>query len=76
MKAKELREFSNEELGQKEADLREELFKLRFQLASGQIENIMRIRHVKNDIARVLTVYQERLAQKDKDKDKDKEQAQ
>ena len=66
MKANELRELTNEELGQKEADLREELFKLRFQLASGQIENVMRIQHVKKDIARVLTVYRERLAQKDK----------
>lgn len=68
MKTKELRESSNEELGQKEADLREELFKLRFQLASGQIENTMRIRHVRKDIARVLTVYQERVAQKDKER--------
>ena len=68
MKTKELRESSNEELGQKEADLREELFKLRFQLASGQIENTMRIRQVRKDIARVLTVYQERVAQKDKER--------
>lgn len=69
MKTKELRESSNEELGQKEADLREELFKLRFQLASGQIENTMRIRHVRKDIARVLTIYQERVAQKDKERE-------
>ena len=61
MKAKELREFSNEELGQKEVDLREELFRLRFQLASAQLENITRIRQVRKDIARVLTVYRERL---------------
>jgi large subunit ribosomal protein L29 len=63
MKANELREFSNEELGQKESDLREELFKLRFQLASAQIENSTRIRQVRKDIARVLTVYRERLAE-------------
>ncbi len=69
MKTNELRESSNEELGQKEADLREELFKLRFQLASGQIENTMRIRHVRKDIARVLTIYQERVAQKDKERE-------
>ena len=61
MKAKELREFSDEELGQKEAGLREELFKLRFQAVSGQLENFMRIRQVRKDIARVLTVYRERL---------------
>jgi large subunit ribosomal protein L29 len=63
MKANELREFTNEELGQKEADLREELFRLRFQLASVQLENISRIRQVRKDIARVLTVYRERLAE-------------
>jgi len=61
MKAKEFREYSVEELGQREADLREELFKLRFQTASGQLENFMRIRQVRKDIARVLTVYRERL---------------
>ena len=69
MKTKELRESSNEELGQKEADLREELFKLKFQLASGQIENTMRIRQVRKDIARVLTVYRERVAQKNKERE-------
>jgi len=69
MKTNELRESSNEELVQKEADLREELFKLRFQLASGQIENTMRIRQVRKDIARVLTVYRERVAQKDKERE-------
>ena len=69
MKTNELRESSNEELGQKEADLREELFKLRFQLASGQIENTMRIRQVRKNIARVLTVYRERVAQKDKERE-------
>ena len=69
MKTNELRESSNEELGQKEADLREELFKLRFQLASGQIENTMRIRQVRKDIARVLTIYKERVAQKDKERE-------
>ncbi len=61
MKAKEVREYSDEELGQKEADLREELFKLRFQAASGQLENFMRIRQVRKDIAKVLTVYRESL---------------
>ncbi|MEW6378822.1 MAG: 50S ribosomal protein L29 [bacterium] len=66
MKAKELRDYSDEELGQKEADLREELFKLRFQAASGQLENYMRIRQVRKDISRVLTVYRERLANREK----------
>ena len=63
MKADDFREFSNEELEHKEADLREELFRLRFQQASGQIENFMRIRQVRKDIARVLTIYRERVAE-------------
>lgn len=66
MKAKELRDYSDEELGQKEVDLREELFKLRFQAASGQLENYMRIRQVRKDISRVLTVYRERLVNREK----------
>jgi large subunit ribosomal protein L29 len=50
-----------DELGQKEKDLRKELFNLRFQMATGEIENPMRIRTVKKDIARVLTIKSEKL---------------
>lgn len=60
MRARELREMSTEELLQKERDLKEELFNLRFQRATGQLENIMRITHVKRDIARVKTILRER----------------
>lgn len=56
MKAAELREATREELERKEQDLRRELFNLRFQKATGEIENPMRIRAIKKDIARVLTV--------------------
>jgi large subunit ribosomal protein L29 len=63
MKAKELRELSFEELDQKLAELKEELFNLRFQLATGQLENPMRVRAVRKDIARVKTVITERTRQ-------------
>ena len=61
MKAKELREKSNEELRTSQADLREQLFKLRFQKATGQIPNPAKIRLVRKDIARVETILAERL---------------
>jgi len=60
MKAAELRESMMEELDRKEQDLRRELFNLRFQQATGEIENPMRIRAIKKDIARVLTVVREK----------------
>ena len=60
MKAAELRESTAEELGKKEQDLRRELFNLRFQQATGEIENPMRIRAIKKDIARVLTIANEK----------------
>ncbi|MCT4584179.1 MAG: 50S ribosomal protein L29 [Peptostreptococcaceae bacterium] len=56
MKAKEIREMSGNELVQKLADLKGELFNLRFQLATGQLDNPMRINLVRKDIARVKTV--------------------
>ena len=60
MKAGELRESTVEELEKKEQDLRRELFNLRFQQATGEIENPMRIRAIKKDIARLLTVVTEK----------------
>jgi large subunit ribosomal protein L29 len=60
MKARELREFSAEELQNKQQELIEELFNLRFQLATSQIENVGRIAAVRRDIARVKTVQRER----------------
>lgn len=60
MKAAELRELGDVDLEEKLADLKEELFNLRFQKATGQITNSARIPQVKRDIARVLTIQRER----------------
>ena len=60
MKYSALREMTPEELTLKEQDLRRELFNLRFRLATGEVENPMRIRAVRKDIARVLTVMTEK----------------
>jgi large subunit ribosomal protein L29 len=60
LKASALRELTEEELGQKYGELTEELFNLRFQLATSQMENVGRMRAVRRDIARVKTVQRER----------------
>lgn len=60
MKAKELKELTNQELEEKIRDLKEELFNLRFQLAIGQLENPMRIREVRRNIARAKTIVRAR----------------
>ncbi|MGB9711759.1 MAG: 50S ribosomal protein L29 [Dissulfurimicrobium sp.] len=57
--AKELRMLTVEELIKKESDLRHELFNLRFQHGTHQLENIMRIRSVRRDIARIQTIINE-----------------
>ncbi len=59
MKVKDFREMNASELNQKIAVLKEELFNLRFQLATGQLENPMRIKEVKKSIARVKTIQRE-----------------
>ncbi|HWR29607.1 MAG TPA: 50S ribosomal protein L29 [Negativicutes bacterium] len=59
MKAKEIRDLNVSELDQKVAGLKEELFNLRFQIATGQLENPMRIREVKKAIARIKTIQRE-----------------
>ena len=60
MKASEIRELSEEELFARKRQLREELFNLKFQHATGQLENNSRLSATKRDIARVLTVLRER----------------
>ena len=62
MKAKELRELSIEELQQKRGDLREDLFRLKMRKAVAQLENPVRLRQVRRDIARVETILRERRA--------------
>jgi large subunit ribosomal protein L29 len=55
MKIQELRELSADELRGKETELRDQLFKLRFQKSLGQLESPMKIKNVKRDIARIKT---------------------
>ena len=62
MKAKELREMSEVELNKKLADLKQELFNLRFQHAINQLDNPVRIDTVKKDIARVMTILAEKAS--------------
>lgn len=62
MKPPEFRALTINELEEKEQDLRKELFNLKFQQATGEIENPLRIDAVKKDIARVLTVKTEKLS--------------
>ena len=59
MNAQEIRELSVAELSEKLADLKDELYKLRFQHAINQLDNPMRITAVKKDIARVQTIIRE-----------------
>jgi large subunit ribosomal protein L29 len=60
MKPAELREMPDDELIARMEDMKEELFNLRFQMATGQLDNPMRIKQVRHDIARVMTVLRDR----------------
>ena len=59
MKAKEIRELTAEELQNKLAELKKDLFNLRLQLATNQLDNVNKITEVKRDIARVKTIIRE-----------------
>ncbi len=59
MKAKDLRKLSEDELVKKREELKETLFKLRFQLTRGQLTNTSKIKEVKRDIARINTILTE-----------------
>ena len=63
VKAAQLRDKNVEELREQENDLREQIFKLRFQKATGQAENPQRIVMVRKELARVLTVIREKSAE-------------
>ncbi len=65
MRTRELRELSDDELRRRLADSREELFNLRFQAATGALENTARLTYAKRDIARILTIQ----AQRERDAD-------
>lgn len=60
MKANNIRNLSTVEIETKVNELKDELFNLRFQLATGQLDNPMRIREVRKDIARAKTILRER----------------
>ena len=60
MKAKELRELSDEDLAERLQETRQELFNLRFQAATGALENTARLALAKREIARILTVQNDR----------------
>jgi len=66
MKAKDLRLLSEGELLEKAKQLNEELFNLRFQHATGQLDNVMRVPQVKKDIARLKTILKEKALNKGK----------
>ncbi|MGO3652631.1 50S ribosomal protein L29 [Vagococcus sp.] len=59
MKVKDIRELTTAEMIAKEKEYREELFNLRFQLATGQLENTARVSEVRKSIARIKTVLRE-----------------
>ncbi len=60
MKAVELRNFSGEELVEKEKDFKGEIFNLKIQMATGKIENPSRLKTLRRDVARVKTIIKEK----------------
>jgi large subunit ribosomal protein L29 len=58
--AAEIRDLADEELVSRLGEAKEELFNLRFQVATGQLDNNRRLQHVRRDIARIYTVMRER----------------
>ena len=65
MRTSELRDLSDNELIRRLNDTRKELFNLRFQAATGALENSARVRGAKRDIARILTVQNERIRERE-----------
>jgi large subunit ribosomal protein L29 len=60
MKPSAIREMGTEELQHKQAELQEQLFRLRMQQSLGQLDNTMKLQHVRRDIARVNTILKEK----------------
>jgi large subunit ribosomal protein L29 len=60
MKTSELRDLSEEELKSKEEEIKDQLFKLKFQHALGQLENALKLKHLKRDIAQIMTILKEK----------------
>jgi large subunit ribosomal protein L29 len=61
VRTRELRDMTDEDLARRLGDVRQELFNLRFQAATGALENSARVRGAKRDIARILTLQNERI---------------
>lgn len=68
LRARDLRDLTDDDLDHKLADTRQELFNLRFQAATGALENSTRLRLAKREIARILTTQHERTSQSKKQK--------
>jgi large subunit ribosomal protein L29 len=64
LRASELRNLSDEELERKLGEGRQELFKIRFQAATGSLESSARLRQARREIARILTIQNERATEK------------
>jgi large subunit ribosomal protein L29 len=60
MKATEFREMTEDELLNKEEELKDQLFKLKFQHALGQLENAMKLKNIRKDLARIKTILNEK----------------
>jgi len=63
-RAKKLRDLSADELQRQEGEMNEQMFKLRFQLAMGQTESLKKIRELRKDRARLLTILREKESEK------------
>ncbi len=63
MEAKQIREMSSDELAQKRRELKEEIFHLKLRRATSRLENTMKLRQTKRDLARLETVFKERVLQ-------------
>lgn len=72
MKTSDIREMSLEELRHKETDLEQEMFNLRFQHGTGQLENSAKLKQTKRDIARVKTVINQTIAKQQTEKTEEK----
>ncbi|MCH8156414.1 MAG: 50S ribosomal protein L29 [Nitrospinae bacterium] len=75
MKAQDIRELSGKERGEKIDDLRQEFFNLKFQLATGKMENPSRLKHIRRDIARIKTILRETVGEESKPAEPVKEKA-
>jgi large subunit ribosomal protein L29 len=64
MQAKQIRELSFDEARQKEREIAEEIFRLRMRKSTGQLDNPMRLRLLRKDLARIKTIQRERATQK------------